>query len=540
MILETELRSPSGTARITDLLVMTGDPMQSPSNQIIREVECIQGEVEVSLRIAPRFDYGAVRPWMEALGGGRFAAVGGADGLEIWSDVELEVSGEHDLVGACRLEAGHARVLSITYGAPEDLIDGPGTGRSCASAGAARALVDATSAWWLGWCDACAVGDGHDEQVWRSVLVLKSLQNGHTGAVAAAPTTSLPEVPGGSWNWDYRYSWLRDSWLTVRALADVGFEREAEQFRRFVERASAGSASELQLMYGLDGRHRITEDELDWLDGFRGAGPVRVGNAAHSQLQLDMYGYLLELSWRWHRRGSAPDEEYWRFVRGVVDVVSERWREPDHGVWELRGTPRHYVYSKAMCWVALDRGIRLARALGESRIEGWERARDDVRATVDRRGTHPRRGCLVEVFDGDNVDDSALLLLAGTDFIEVGDPRFAATVDAVMHDLDDGGLIRRFRHGDDSAGEGVFVACTFWLVECLVLLGRHELAAEHFRRGMGAANDLGLLAEEVDPRTGEMLGNFPQGLSHLAHVSAALLLRRGGAVSPPARAAGSR
>jgi GH15 family glucan-1,4-alpha-glucosidase len=322
----------------------------------------------------------------------------------------------------------------------------------------------------------------------------------------------------------------------VRSLADIGFAAEADGFRRFVERSAAGSAEELQLMYGVDGSHRITELELGELEGYRGARPVRIGNAAQGQLQLDMYGYLLELTWQWTRRGSTPDETYWRFIVDVLDHVCACWQQPDHGIWELRGAPRHYVYSKALCWVALDRGVRLSRELAEegggpwhgvdADVAAWERSRVQIRRMIDEGGgVDARRNCFVEALGGERVDASALLLPAAG-YVASDDPRMVATVDAVLEDLVDGGLVRRFRHEESSGTEGTFVACTFWLVERLAELGRMDEAYAFFDRATATANDLGLYTEEFDGVTGEALGNFPQGLSHLSHIGAARALNR--------------
>jgi GH15 family glucan-1,4-alpha-glucosidase len=348
-----------------------------------------------------------------------------------------------------------------------------------------------------------------------------------TGAIAAAATTSLPEIPGGDWNWDYRFSWVRDSWMTVRSLADAGFREEADGFHRFIERSSAGAGAELQLMYGVDGRHRTPEIDLDELSGYRGAGPVRIGNAAQVQLQLDMYGYLLELTWQRVCQGAAIEDALWRFVVELVDIVCRRRHEPDHGIWELRGQPQHYTYSKVQCWVAIDRGLRLARVLDRlDDVDGdrWRASCDDVRAAIDAEGV--RDGRFVATFGRDDVDAS-LLLVPEFGYVEPTDPLMAATVDAVIERLDHGGLVRRFRPGDTSGTEGTFVACTFWLVERLVDLDRHDEACEYFERAAATANDLGLFAEEYDADTDEMLGNFPQALSHLSHLAAVHALRVG-------------
>src|SRR5215213_11306334 len=276
--------------------------------------------------------------------------------------------------------------------------------------------------------------------------------NDLTGAVAAAATTSLPESPGGTLNWDYRYSWIRDSFFSVRSLAEVGFEAAADSFRRFIERSSAGSAGQLQLMYGVGGERRLTEETLHFLEGYRGARPVRVGNAATGQLQLDMYGELLELSWRWHRRGNSPDEDYWRFLMELVEVAAERWSEPDSGIWEQRDRQRHFVHSKVMCWAALDRGLRLAKeCMRKAPERRWARVRDEVREAVERDGFDRERGAFVQAF-GSKRADAALLLLPLVDFVAFDDPRMLATVDFVRSELDWNGLIRRYDEDDGLSG----------------------------------------------------------------------------------------
>jgi GH15 family glucan-1,4-alpha-glucosidase len=359
-----------------------------------------------------------------------------------------------------------------------------------------------------------------------SAMVLGGLLNGETGAMAAAATTSLPEVEGGSRNWDYRFSWIRDSTLAARALAELGFDDAADAFRRFVQRSSAGHVDELQIAYGVGGERRLREYQVD-LAGFRGSSPVRVGNAAAEQRQNDVLGELALLAWRWHRRGHSPDDDTWRFICALADAAAARWDGPDAGIWELRNRPEHFVHSKVMCWAALDRAIALAEeCMRRGPVRRWARARDRIARAVERHGYNRRRRSFRRTFGSDEVD-GALLLLPHTGFVDVADERMAGTVDAVMEDLDDGGLLRRYKAADGMPGrEGAFVACTFWLVECLAGLGRLDDAAAAFERAAATANDLGLFSEEYDPRRERMLGNFPQALTHFSHIAAATALGR--------------
>jgi GH15 family glucan-1,4-alpha-glucosidase len=342
--------------------------------------------------------------------------------------------------------------------------------------------------------------------------------------VVAAATTSLPESVGHERNWDYRYSWVRDSQFTVRSLTELGCADEAEGFRRFIERSAAGNAESLQIMYGVGGERRLTEVTVD-LEGYEGSTPVRVGNAASDQLQLDVFGYLLELAWRWHQRGRSPDDDYWRFLLSLVERAVDLWREPDCGIWEMRGRPQHFVHSKVMCWAAVDRGILLGQqCLRQAPFKRWERARAEMRDAIEHEGYDEKRGVFVQAF-GSTELDSALLLLPTFDFVAFDDERMVRTTDAIRDELSEDGLLRRYRADDKLAGkEGVFVACTFWLVDCLVHQGRIAEAEQAFGRAASTANDLGLFAEEFDPSARALLGNFPQGLSHLSHIAAACTL----------------
>jgi GH15 family glucan-1,4-alpha-glucosidase len=354
----------------------------------------------------------------------------------------------------------------------------------------------------------------------------------------AAATTSLPETEGGERNWDYRYAWIRDSTFAARCLADLGHDAEADRFRRFIERSAAGHVEDLRIAYGVGGERRLTESEVD-LEGYRGARPVRIGNGASEQTQLDALGMLVDLTWRWHRRGHSPDDDHWRFIVDVVDRAAEVWREPDAGLWEWRKEPKHFVHSKVMCWTALERGLQLAQeCLRKAPERRWARARDEIRAAVEREGFDRKRGAFVQAF-GEKRADGALLLLPLVDFVAFDDPRMVATVDFVRDELTWNGLIRRYDADDGLPGrEGAFLACSFWLAECLAHQGRHQEAREAFDAALATASELGIFSEEHDPDRDEACGNVPQALTHLAHISAALALARqradpNGAVTRP-------
>jgi GH15 family glucan-1,4-alpha-glucosidase len=385
--------------------------------------------------------------------------------------------------------------------------------------------LDDTLAFWREWQSRFRLEGPDDPSVARSALVLKALTYAPSGAIVAAPTTSLPEAEGSERNWDYRYSWIRDSTFAVRSLTELGYEEEADHFRRFIHRSTAGTAEELKMAYGIAGERRIHENEVQEVAGYRGARPVRVGNRAAEQLQLDAYGDLAELTWRWHERGRSPDDDTWRFLLNIVDAAIERWQQPDHGIWEWRGEPRHFVHSKAMCWAAVDRGLRLAEAcLRAAPTRRWKRARDEIRDAILEHGYDKRRETFVQAFGHDGLD-AAVLLLPTFDFIEYDDPRMISTADAIREGLNRDGLIRRYAADDTLEGhEGAFIPCSFWLAECYARQHRNEQAREVFDRAIATANHLGLLPEEYDPGTEQMLGNYPQALSHLSHLTAALAI----------------
>lgn len=525
LVLETVFQTSGGEARLLDCFAINAQNEHSPYDQLLRIVECTRGHVKLRLRLVPRFDYGEVRPWLRYHGRRVYSATGGDDALVISGDHDLAPSGKHDLEAVFSVRAGERMRLAITYVHPH-LID-MGPPHPLASSEMDRRL-DETLDWWREWSSKARFEGPDAPGVVRSSLVLKALTNITTGAIAAATTTSLPESLDASRNWDYRYSWVRDSFFSVRSLTDVGFETEADDFRRFIQRSAAGSARDLQIMYGLGGERRLTEIILDDLEGYRGAKPVRVGNVASKQLQLDAYGSLVELSWQWHLRGNSPNDDYWRFLLDLIDATAERWKEPDRGIWEIRGEPQHFVHSKVMCWSALNRGIALAqRCMRQAPLKRWKETRDEIRAAVESEGYDEERGVFVQAF-GAKTLDAALLLLPSFDFVAHEDERMVRTADAIREELDQDGLLLRYQPNKELDGlegeEGTFLACSFWLAECLARQGRTGEARAVFDNAHATSNDLGLFSEEYDTKTEEMLGNFPQGLTHLSHIAAAIAL----------------
>ena len=516
MVLETTLTTEAGTLVLTDAFAMREGGASDPQTHVLRRAECTDGELEVEAIVDVRFDYGSMHPWLRGAGGCH-TAVGGDDALVISSQIELDVDRDAArLAGRATLRAGESAAM-VMVAQPAHEVD-----TDAADADEVDRRLDDTLRWWADWSSSTTTSGPWGEQVERSALVLKALTCAPTGAIVAAPTTSLPEVPGGEANWDYRYCWVRDATLALGALDDVGHTEVAQGFRDFILRSAAGQGDELQIMYGPYGERRLLEFELD-LEGWRGASPVRVGNAAAQQTQLDVYGHLLDAAHLWESRAGTIDDDEWAFLRSVVEEAIAHADDPDAGIWELRGEPRHYVHSKVMVWVAIDRGVHLGTQGGyecdEATIDRWTRARDRLRAEIEERGVVDGR--FAQAYDGDELDAS-LLKLPLVGFVEADDPRMVATVEALRRELGDGehGFLRRFA-GDGGDGEGVFLLCSFWLVEVLAMQGELDDARELFEALLGLGNDLGLFSEEYDVDGDEMLGNFPQAFTHLGVITAA-------------------
>jgi GH15 family glucan-1,4-alpha-glucosidase len=524
LVLCTTWRTGDGCARVLDLLAADREAPENPLRQLVRIVEGVDGQVEFELHLAPRFDYGAATPWIQDAPGRAHYALAGDDALLLACSEGAQRRGDHELVARFAVAVGQRARIEVRD-VPPYALDGGDRPAPCPPA-VLDARLEETVAWWRDWSGRARLPITDQAGVLRSALVLRALTNPLTGAIAAAATTSLPESGAGR-TWDYRYSWVRDSVFTVRALAELGFPDEADACRRFIQRASAGHADELRIAYGIGGERRMPEHELESLRGWRGIGPVRVGNDAGAQRQHDVLGQVLDLAWHWHERGNTPDDDLWRFVSALVERAAREWRLPDRGLWEWRAEPRHFTHSKVMCWVALDRGIRLAQDVGrDAPVERWRAARAELRDEIEARGYDARQGVFTQCFDDLGLD-AALLRLGIVGFLEPGDERMMRTADAIVAQLGERGLVRRYDADDGQPGrEGAFLPCAFWLVQCLAEQGRVDEAREAFERALQTRNDLGLFSEEYDVRAGEPLGNMPQALTHLSHVLAALALER--------------
>ena len=520
-VLETRFETASGVITLTDGLAVRVEEGH-PDHRLIRRVRCESGEVRVKARFEPRFDYGLTQPRVELLDEELAIAYGGPDALVLQTELPIGTAELSACEAARTLTEGDDALVALTWCLPQEL--------------AAKKLsrewilgeLEGTIGFWQGWAERCGYTGPYRDEVLRSGLVLKGLTNSPTGAIVAAATTSLPEEVGGERNWDYRYSWLRDSALTINALFMLGYTEEAQDYMTWLRRTTAGSAKELQIMYGAGGERFLPEIELVHLDGYRGSRPVRVGNAAAEQFQLDVYGEMLDAAWHYRRHGGEIDDVFWTFLRRVGEAVLEQWEQPDSGIWEIRGAPKHFVSSKVMSWVALDRLLRIAKAdERDGDVDAWSEACHAIRKAVDEQGVDPETQAFRQYFGDDGRADAANLLIPIVGFVDFDDPRATATTDLVGKELGADGFVCRYvTDGMDGVrgDEGAFLICSFWLVECLARGGEEDRARELFERLISHCNDVGLLAEEVDPVSGELLGNFPQAFSHLGLIQAAIAL----------------
>nr|WP_024127608.1 glycoside hydrolase family 15 protein [Streptomyces sp. F12]AHE40372.1 Glycosyl hydrolase [Streptomyces sp. F12] len=517
LIVESEWDTATGTVRVLDFM----PPREGHAPQLIRIVEGVTGTVEMTSTLSPRFGYGQRLPWIFDESG-RTAAVSGPDAL--WLDVPVFGADKNGAVQhRFTLTAGARVAFALSWQ--------PSHAPAPEVPDAAAALAH-TSAFWQEWVDQLVYDGPYREAVVRSLITLKALTHAPTGGIVAAPTTSLPEELGGVRNWDYRYVWLRDASVTLGALLRTGYREEAVAWRRWLLRTLGGDPENMQIMYRLDGRRDIPERELPWLPGHAESSPVRVGNGAVDQLQLDVPGEVIETLTLADEHGVARCESTESLILALVDYVRRHWREPDDGIWEVRGGRRHFTHSKIMCWLAADRAVRLARrGVLEADVHELERLRDEIHAEVCERAYDPVRNTFTQSY-GSTELDASLLLLPGTGFLPADDPRVVGTVDAVRRELaPDGVLVHRYltagrEVGMDGlpGGEGAFLLCSFWLVDALALTGRLDEAEKLFEELLTLRSDMGLLAEEYDPLTKQQVGNFPQAFSMLGLVESAVLL----------------
>ncbi|CAN5747178.1 glycoside hydrolase family 15 protein [soil metagenome] len=531
MVLETTSATTGGMVKLVDALVMgrseRGHDLGAASPHVLARVAtCTQGSVAIDIEYAPRPEYGLIEPLLSAVEGG-IAVRGGADVLALSTPVRLAIDDHSTARGRALLEKGESLAFSLHH---RSTWEEPS--RMWEPAEITERLRDTTEAWRT-WSE---LHQGY-EGPWRDLVhtsgrVLQALTYQPTGAICAAPTTSLPEEVGGERNWDYRYTWVRDASLTLEALWIAACPDEASQFLSFMAGASASQlrrGSDLQIMFGVGGERDLSERELPHLSGWRASAPVRVGNGAWNQRQIDVYGELLNAAYRLSDRWDDLDLTTGSFLVDVADAATARWKDADQGLWEQRGEPRHFVYSKLMCWVALDRAILLADRLGaKDRIDEWARTRDEIKEVILTDGWSERAQAFSQSFGTDELD-AANLMMPIMGFIAADDPRMLATIEAIEQGLtDEHGLVYRYRSHDGLEGEeGTFLLCTFWLAQAQAAAGLLDRARKTFETAVVYVNDLGLLAEEVDPETKELLGNFPQAFSHIGLVNAAWAIAQG-------------
>ena len=517
LILETVLETDSGAVRLIDFM-----PPRGHAPDIVRIVEGLRGTVELHSELVIRFDFGRIVPWVRRIDSTRIA-VAGPDALCFRTPVPHR--GENmTTVGEFTVREGERVPFVLTWFPshedPPEPVD------------AEQALAE-TEHYWHDWCVSCGHTGSYHDEIHQSLLVLKALTYAPTGGIVAAPTTSLPEVLAGPRNWDYRFCWLRDATLTILAMLNAGYRHEAEQWRQWLLRAVAGDPADLQIMYGIGGERRLDERELEWLPGYRSSRPVRVGNAASEQLQLDVYGEVLDALYQTRKHGAPADDNIWALCRVLLGWLEDGWRQPDAGIWEVRGPRRHFTHSKVMAWVAFDRAIRAIREFDRpGPLDRWETIREQIHAEVTEQAWNEEKQAFAQSYGSDELDASVLLMPA-VGFLPATDERFVSTVDAIRRELTVEGLVLRYRPQLDGgvdgigAGEGVFLPCSFWLADALALMGRVDEARELFERLLDLRNDVGLLSEEYDAVHGRQLGNFPQAFTHLALVNTAYILSEG-------------
>ncbi len=511
LVLETDVSTASGAVRIIDFMPYPDD---ENSLDVVRIVQGLHGRVAMRMEFALRFDYGRTIPWVRRYDFG-LRAVAGPDAVRFQSPCNLRGE-KFRTVSRFSVEAGQKVSFVLTWypsHKPEPRERD------------AEALLRKTEAWWRKWISQSTYQGEWQEEVRRSLITLKALTYGPTGGIVAAATTSLPEFIGGVRNWDYRYCWLRDSTFTLYSLLINGFRAEAEAWRQWLLRAVAGRPSDVQIMYTLLGERRLEEIELPWLPGYAGSRPVRVGNAAYEQRQLDIFGEIFDSFHTCRKYVLEESEDHWQVQKVLLDFLESRWHEPDEGIWEIRGPEQHFTYSKVMAWVAADRAVKAVEQFDyDGPVEQWRKLRDTIHADVCQNALDSERGCFVQAYGSKRLDAS-LLMMPMVGFLPASDRRVVATVEAIEKELVTDGFVLRYTPdgGADGlpAGEGTFLACSFWLVDNYAMMGRKDKAREMFMRLLELRNDVGLLAEEYDPKARRQLGNFPQAFSHIGIINSA-------------------
>ena len=513
LILETSIETADGAATIVDFM-----PPRGKASDVVRLVCGMRGQVVMRTELVIRFDYGSLIPWVTRLDDGSVRAIAGPDMVVLRTPASLH-GVDFKTVGEFTISAGQTIPFVLTYGAshlpPPPRID------------PAKALAE-TEAFWRDWASRARPAGEWSEPVIRSLITLKALTYRPSGAIVAAPTTSLPEQLGGQRNWDYRYCWLRDATFTLVSLMNAGYYEDAEAWREWLLRAVAGNPEQVQIMYGMTGERRLPEWEVRWLSGYGRSKPVRVGNAAHQQLQIDVYGEVMDALHHGRAGKLAANEAGWELQLELLKNLEIIWKEPDHGIWEVRGNSQQFTNSKVMAWVAFDRAVKTVEQFGMAGpVERWRALRDTIHEEVCRSGFNSEIGAFVQSYGSKQLDASALLIpLVG--FLPAEDARVRSTVEAVEQQLLIGGLVRRYdtKAGVDGLppGEGIFLPCSFWLADNLILLGRRDEARRLFQRLLSLRNDVGLLSEEYDGHANRLLGNFPQAFSHVALINTTYLL----------------
>jgi GH15 family glucan-1,4-alpha-glucosidase len=523
-VLMTTFECAEGVFELTDCMPVERDPDNPMGvvvhHSIMRRARCVSGNVSVDVLIDPRFEYASCCPRFRQTAEHAVEIVGGADALYVQST--HPITAEREAIRTTwPLRAGEEAWIDAVWRVSYQPRRQHGNALRYRVEGARR--LHATEQFWRDWLARCTYEGVHEAAVKRSALALKALTYAPSGAIVAAPTTSLPETIGGGRNWDYRYTWIRDATLALTSLFALGFTEEADKFKEWLERTGAGRPEDLQIMYGVGGERSLPERELEHLAGHRGSAPVRVGNGAVKQLQLDAYGQILEAAYLYTKSGGEITESNWSFLAGLADIVCDRWQHPDQGIWEIRDSPRHFTHSKLNCWIALDRAAKIARAANlPGDVDQWEKERDAIKDYLLEQAAPD--GWFHQAV-GNPVPDASTLLVPASGLIASSDPLSTGTIEAVTRSLSKDGFVYRYLSPDGLAGdEGAFLLCSFWLVDCLTHAGRLDEAEELLNKLIGLSNDVGLLAEEADPATGEPLGNFPQAFSHMALVNSCTYL----------------